>query len=248
MLTCDWCHKPLGAANAKGWAFQLELTPFHSLALDGADGKDKPRPTALETHVHAKCKDELGWAIDALLKDREPLVTDGPDLDEDDEVEEVDGEERLEEVRERRLRERLESAAAWKRIPTAERDRILLQVLGEDRLTIRELVEPMRAELPHCDLYESHVRPVVMRLFKEARELAADPRKKGEAALPVLPPRSGGPDRGAGAGVPRLRGGGGLTFRGRGERHANIRPAAQRFQTISSRSDSGLPRGFVVVW
>jgi hypothetical protein len=58
---------------------------------------------------------------------------------------------------------------------------VLLHVLGDDSLTLREITERMQAELSHCDLYESGVRGLVMRLFKEARELdrRADPRKKG---------------------------------------------------------------------
>jgi hypothetical protein len=180
MLQCDWCHKSIYGAAPRGWGYQVRFRPFHSLSLGQTPPSDGPAAIVLEAHLHPEpCKDEMAWAIRDLLAEREPLVTDGPD--EDEEVEEVEAKETQEERRERRLRERLEKEAAWKRVPAAERDRILLEVLGEDRLTIRELTERMRSELPRCDLYESHVGRLVGRLFKEARELdrAADPRKKG---------------------------------------------------------------------
>lgn len=54
-----------------------------------------------------------------------------------------------------------------------ERERQVLSVLSEHRLTIRELTERLDAEL-EARVYESHVRACVMRLFA-ARELDRKP-------------------------------------------------------------------------
>jgi hypothetical protein len=117
MLQCDWCHKPIGPNGAKGWAFQLELAPFHSLSL-GRKVSDEPKRVALETHLHAKpCKDELGWAIEELLKDREPLETDGPSDEDEAEVEES-----TDDATQERWRERIKRQAAWRRMPRDERE------------------------------------------------------------------------------------------------------------------------------
>lgn len=55
----------------------------------------------------------------------------------------------------------------WKRIPTLERERIMLELLGERRLTIAELTQELKAaQRTECAIYDSHVRAMVYRLYR----------------------------------------------------------------------------------
>jgi hypothetical protein len=152
VLTCDWCRQPIYKADEDGWADVLELSPFHAQALGRSGGH---RRAALAIHVHHRsCGEALVLAIHRMLREHEPAEEDGPQLSDDGRSESIDS-----------RRER-----AWDAIPTAERDRLVLEHLGDDRLTIRELHRRMEAALPDCCLYEPYVRSLVMRLFRE-REL-----------------------------------------------------------------------------
>jgi hypothetical protein len=61
-----------------------------------------------------------------------------------------------------------EADEAWRRIPTAARESLLLGVLGAERLIIRELASRMNAELGYPSegrgraVYEGNIRPLVM--------------------------------------------------------------------------------------
>ncbi len=62
-------------------------------------------------------------------------------------------------------------AAVWTRRPVAVRESLLLRVLGEDRLIIRELTSRLNAELGSAEkrlptLYEGNVRRLVMRMLR----------------------------------------------------------------------------------
>jgi hypothetical protein len=69
---------------------------------------------------------------------------------------------------------------AWKAIRGAERDRLLLDTLADDRLTIRELTARLSDALPECSVYESDTRRVVNRLFGVGElDRTAERRAKG---------------------------------------------------------------------
>ncbi|MGI8630796.1 MAG: hypothetical protein ACR2LV_11625 [Solirubrobacteraceae bacterium] len=55
----------------------------------------------------------------------------------------------------------------WKRTPAERRESLLLHVLGDERLIIRQLTSRLNAELGSGDavVYESHVRGLVMRML-----------------------------------------------------------------------------------
>jgi hypothetical protein len=67
------------------------------------------------------------------------------------------------EIRERR--------DVWAGTPRERRESLLFQVLGDERLILRELTSRMNAELgtpdhgPHSAVYQGHVRSLVMRMF-----------------------------------------------------------------------------------
>ncbi|MDQ6779175.1 MAG: hypothetical protein M3071_23795, partial [Actinomycetota bacterium] len=68
-----------------------------------------------------------------------------------------------------------EAHAAWA-IPPARREGLLLQVLGDERLVIRELTDRLNAELrfPSSEnrwyaVYQSHVRSLLMRMVREGQ-------------------------------------------------------------------------------
>ena len=50
-----------------------------------------------------------------------------------------------------------------------DRKRVALEALGADHLTIRELWERMKTELPDCQFYATDVRPLVMRLLGDEK-------------------------------------------------------------------------------
>lgn len=177
-MRCDWCHKPIDGDHAAGWAYEIHFEAFHCLTL-GRKISGGPNGIALATHLHPKpCKDKLAWAIQDLLENHEPLETDGPAPADEPEPEGETAEETIRRMR----REQIAAERAWRAIPKAERLRTLLEAVGADAsgLTIAEAVEAMRAKLPDCSIYESHVRPLMTELFK-AREVdrRPDPRKNG---------------------------------------------------------------------
>jgi hypothetical protein len=106
----------------------------------------------------------------------ERLETDGPDCEPDVPEE---AEQERESWREKRARE-----MAWRNKPRDERERLVLEALRDDSLTITELLERMRAELSEFDLYESKVRPLVTGLVKAGElDRRPDPRWKGRLHL-----------------------------------------------------------------
>jgi hypothetical protein len=155
--------------------------------LEAVGGKiTGQNPTALDIHLHPKpCKDELSWAIRDLLDDREPLETGGPSEDFDEEVddEQPSGPDRKARERE----ERRERRFAWKESPLVEREREALQLLGDDRLTIKEITERFNEAHPEPDIpiiFDTDVRPLMYRLL-HAREVdrKAEPRVPGGKAV-----------------------------------------------------------------
>lgn len=71
-----------------------------------------------------------------------------------------------------------EQRSAWRRIPAHERDRLVIQLLGSERLTVSELTRRLRTELAGTTdvLYpgSAEVRPILKRLMT-ARELDRAP-------------------------------------------------------------------------
>jgi hypothetical protein len=67
-----------------------------------------------------------------------------------------------------RLRREREEAAerrdVWKRMPREQRESALFQVLGDERLTIRELASRLGTEVDEY-IYEGNLRPLVMAMF-----------------------------------------------------------------------------------
>lgn len=67
----------------------------------------------------------------------------------------------------------------WKRTPTERRESLLLQVLGSERLLIRELMLRVNTELlgaegkgpygKHRAVYESNIRSLVMRMLRDGQ-------------------------------------------------------------------------------
>lgn len=89
-------------------------------------------------------------------------------------------EERTEEESERRWREKRARERAWRNKPRDERERLVLEALRDDSLTMLELLERMRAELPEFDLYDSKIRPLVTGLVKGGElDRRPDPRWNG---------------------------------------------------------------------
>jgi hypothetical protein len=78
---------------------------------------------------------------------------------------------------ERSLSEYAKAKAAWKRISKVDRDRIALELIGDDRLIIRELCYRFGERLPDCNIYEGYVRPIVYRLLA-AGELVREPEPR----------------------------------------------------------------------
>lgn len=66
---------------------------------------------------------------------------------------------------ERMVEECQAAKAAWARFTLAQRTHLTLELLGDDRLTVRELTERFCTRLPECRLYDSNVRALVGRLF-----------------------------------------------------------------------------------
>src|SRR4051794_30116367 len=70
--------------------------------------------------------------------------------------------------------EQQERAARWNAISSAERDRMALEALGDDRLTVAELWPRFQALLPaDCGGYESYMNTILKRLMK-AGEVTRD--------------------------------------------------------------------------
>jgi hypothetical protein len=55
---------------------------------------------------------------------------------------------------------------AWSAVATQDRERLALELLGEDRLLVRELTERFREELPDCLLYDGDIQGLVRRLVE----------------------------------------------------------------------------------
>jgi hypothetical protein len=102
----------------------------------------------------------------SLLPDRRP-VRESPDVLE-----------RRERMR-RQMAETRELENNWRRIPAERRESMLLQVLGNERLLIREMTSRLNVELlgvegkgphgKHRALYESNVRSLVMRMLRSGQ-------------------------------------------------------------------------------
>lgn len=56
--------------------------------------------------------------------------------------------------------------AAWRSVTREQREKLVLEQLGDERLTITELVERMGQHLPECNLHDGAVRPIVARLYQ----------------------------------------------------------------------------------
>lgn len=93
----------------------------------------------------------------------------------------------LEETREERVREereRRERQAAWERMPYPERMHRVLNVIGDGRLTIREVYDRLKEAMPEADFYDSHVRLVMKRLHDRGDlDRVAEPRSPGSTAV-----------------------------------------------------------------
>jgi hypothetical protein len=89
----------------------------------------------------------------------------------------------LRDEKEREHAEWRECRNAWKRIPAERRESLVLQVLGAERLIIRELASRMNNEMGWAEsrpgnIHESDVRPVVRRmLHADQLERVAEPFK-----------------------------------------------------------------------
>jgi hypothetical protein len=72
----------------------------------------------------------------------------------------------------------------WRSLPWIERERLALELLGPDRLVIRELLGRFREQRSDLDTYESDIRSVLHRLL-EAREVdrKPEPRVPGGKAI-----------------------------------------------------------------
>jgi hypothetical protein len=179
MLTCDWCHKPIRGGGDKGWGFQVVLTPFHSLGL-GEKYSGAPTGVTLRAHLHPEpCATELGWALHGLLADREPLETDGPDYEHDTADETAENETT---VREDRWAAQREARAEWESLGKERRQWVALQVLGDDRLTAREVFERVARNFNEGAVYRSDIDPVLKRLL-DAREVERVREQRGKRML-----------------------------------------------------------------
>lgn len=93
----------------------------------------------------------------------------------------------LEETREERVREereRRERRAAWGRMPYPERMHRVLNVIGDGRLTIREVYDRLKEAMPEADFYDNNVRLVVKRLHDRGDlDRVAEPRSPGSTAV-----------------------------------------------------------------
>lgn len=72
--------------------------------------------------------------------------------------------------REERLEEQRNREDGWKRTPAARQESLVLDLLGDDRLTFREMTARLNVELVGAYekpvAYESHVRRLVMRMHR----------------------------------------------------------------------------------
>lgn len=70
---------------------------------------------------------------------------------------------------ERKLEVEDEAKGSWRQLSAAARESLLLQVLGDERLILRQLTDRLNAELGHptkpVAVYQGHVRSLVMRMF-----------------------------------------------------------------------------------
>lgn len=105
-----------------------------------------------------------------------------------------DREEREREQREARNSERARQHAereqyfrarlAWTGLPMAERGHRVLNIIGDERLTIRQVHEQLVPQMPEARIYQPDVRTVI-RLLHERGELdrAAEPVRPGGASI-----------------------------------------------------------------
>jgi hypothetical protein len=63
--------------------------------------------------------------------------------------------------------EHLERQAAWRRLTSDARERLALELLADDRLTIPELADRFVTELPECEVYEGSIRGLIRRMLKD---------------------------------------------------------------------------------
>jgi hypothetical protein len=98
-------------------------------------------------------------ALTALVEERGDMLLDAMAMATRDRIEEVLGDDRPDE----RPRER----TSWKEVDRHTRERLVVELLGDDRLTVKELTGRFTAELPECrDLWEPNVRRLVERMAR----------------------------------------------------------------------------------
>lgn len=69
------------------------------------------------------------------------------------------------EERAERWRRHHEQRAQWKRLSMPERNRLTLELLGEDQLTVREVMDRLRGELGESAVGDGDTRGVLKRLL-----------------------------------------------------------------------------------
>lgn len=155
-LYCDWCGQEM---RGEGAGYSMKMEPFDGLSLDR-------RPSGATTivaglHFHKEpCRENFVSAAGELAFDHEPTP------------EEIDFEpsttadtEPPEQTREDRYAERRRNA--WLGLPWHERERVVLEALGDGRMTAREItyaaVESHGGEM---SIYRADVDAVVRRLFQ----------------------------------------------------------------------------------
>ncbi len=178
-LRCDWCGDEMGREDEKGrYGHSLEFKAIDGLGLSGGvnlvDGAPKTR--VLSLHFHALCQRAVSQAVFELVREHE--YEDG-ELDRFDDpavgpssAEASGGDDPPDKWAIER-----ERTAFWKKMPWADRERLALEILGEDRLTVNELTERLSAKvfaLGGPELHDSKTRPLLKRML-ERRELQRVP-------------------------------------------------------------------------
>jgi hypothetical protein len=132
-------------------------------AVMRAQAEELPRSSALAR--------KLAKEADLLSEGAGPRPTDR----------EREEKERREEWYEERRRCRGEAEGVWRRVPRDRRDSLVLEVLGDERLIIREITERMNAALGYpesrdadgyrspCAVYQCEIQNLVARLLRDGQ-------------------------------------------------------------------------------
>lgn len=153
-------------------AYSIESVPFRPLNIAGRRAKADQPVIVAEMHFHDRCREWFFHAAEILLKDHEPTVWEAEFDHAATQPAEEDVPGAPNEPGKTKKDPFWERCDEWRALPKHEQDRMVLEALGDDKLTNREVENRLleHDDRPHPSGVSQEIAAVTRRLL-EAGEL-----------------------------------------------------------------------------